>query len=295
MDMRFGIVVLPERSWRDAVRTWVAVEEMGFDHAWTYDHLQWRGVGRGPWYGMVPTLAAAAAVTSRIGLGSLVANARLRDPVVFAKEVMTIDDISGGRAICGVGSGGPDRDVFGWGALTTAQRSDRYGEFVRLTDLLLRQEAVDFDGEHYRCRGTVLVPGCVRRPRVPLGVAAAGPRGMRLAARFADLWLTMGAVGSFEPRPYREAVPVVREQVAALERACREVGRDPAEVSRLLVASPAIDGVLESVGAFEDAAGAFAEVGITDFVVHWPRPDHPYRGRPEVVAEVAGSVLGSRS
>ncbi len=74
------------------------------DHAWTYDHLTWRNLRDGPWFGAVPTLAAAALVTSRIRLGTLVASANFRHPVPFAKELMTLDDLSHGRFTLGVGA-----------------------------------------------------------------------------------------------------------------------------------------------------------------------------------------------
>ncbi|MEO3977500.1 LLM class flavin-dependent oxidoreductase [Streptomyces sp. CAU 1734] len=288
--MRYGVAILPEHNWPRARELWRRVEALGFDHAWTYDHLAWRWLGDRPWFGAVPTLAAAATVTSRIGLGTLVANIRLRDPVVFAKEIMTIDSLSNGRVLCGVGSGGPDRDVLRDEELTPSQWADRYAEFVEVTDAVLRQEPITFDGDYYRCHDTVLWPGCVQTPRVPLCVAAAGPRGVRLAARFADNWVTMGAPGRFDEAPWAASLPLVKSQVAALERACDEAGRDPAAVRRMLVAAPSIGGVLDSADSFHEAAGAFGDAGITDFIVHWPRPDFPYRGSPAVLEAVAETL-----
>ncbi|MEU7450067.1 Phthiodiolone/phenolphthiodiolone dimycocerosates ketoreductase [Streptomyces sp. ADI98-12] len=288
--MRYGVIILPEYNWPRAQDLWRNAEAMGFDHAWTYDHLQWRWLSDKPWFGAIPTLTAAALATSRIGLGTLVASTRLRDPVVFAKEIMTLDDISGGRTLCGVGSGGPDRDVLRGHELTRRQLVARYGEFVELLDSLLRQEPVIFEGTYYTCHNTLLQPACLQRPRTPLCVAAAGPQGMRLAARFADIWITTGAPNIFDEAPYADSVLLIKDQVTALEQACHEVGRDPASLGRLLVTGPSIGGVLDSVGSFQDAAGTFQAVGITDFVVHWPRPDFPYRGDPSVMEEIA-SIL----
>ena len=98
-SMRFGITILPEYRWSDAAPRWRRAEELGFDHAWTYDHLSWRWLRDEPWFGVVPTLAAAAVATSRIRLGTLVANPGLRHPATFAKELMTLDDISAGRVL----------------------------------------------------------------------------------------------------------------------------------------------------------------------------------------------------
>lgn len=108
--MRFGIVILPEHRWSDAERRWRRAEELGFDHAWTYDHIGWRDLVDGPWFDAVPTLTAAALVTSRIRLGTHVASANFRHPVPFARQVTALDDISRGRFILGVGAGGAGFD-----------------------------------------------------------------------------------------------------------------------------------------------------------------------------------------
>ena len=97
--MRIGIVVLPQQRWSEASARWRAVEQMGFDHGWTYDHLSWQDLAEEPWFATVPTLTAAAMVTSRIGLGTWVASPNFRHPVPFAKELMTVDDISSGLSL----------------------------------------------------------------------------------------------------------------------------------------------------------------------------------------------------
>src|SRR5687768_4817719 len=109
--MRVGVIVLPEQRWSDASSRWRRLDEWGFDSAWTYDHLAWRSLADGPWFATVPTLAAAAGVTSRIRLGTFVASPNFRHPVPFAKELMGLDDISGGRFVLGVGAGGTGFDA----------------------------------------------------------------------------------------------------------------------------------------------------------------------------------------
>ena len=104
--MRVGMVILPEHRWSEAKPRWQAAEEYGFDHAWTYDHLGWRTLVDGPWFDAVPTLTAAALVTSRIRLGTSVASPNFRPPVTLARQLLTLDDVSGGRFPLGVGSGG---------------------------------------------------------------------------------------------------------------------------------------------------------------------------------------------
>ncbi|MFI1825742.1 LLM class flavin-dependent oxidoreductase [Streptomyces sp. NPDC020412] len=291
--LRHGVVLLPEHRWETARQHWVRAEELGFDHAWTYDHLTWRWLRDGPWFGTVPVLAAAAAVTTRITLGTLVATPAHRHPVPFAKEVMTLDDIAGGRLVCGLGAGagGHDEEVLGARPPTPSERADRFAEFVHLTDLLLTQPTTSYAGTYFSCRDAVMNPGCVQRPRVPLAVAATGPRGLRLAARHADVWITAGRPGWGEPLPYEQALPDLARQVDAVDAACADVGRDPSTLRRLVVTGAMIRGVSESADCYVDACGWFAELGFTDVVVHWPRPDFPYQGRPEVLEGIAGAVL----
>ena len=104
--LRHGIVILPEESWRESAPRWRAAEELGFDHAWTYDHLVWAGLPDAPWFAAVPTLAAAAGVTSTIGLGTFVSSPNYRHPYTFARDVLTLDDLSDGRFLCGLLSRG---------------------------------------------------------------------------------------------------------------------------------------------------------------------------------------------
>src|SRR4051794_22852626 len=190
--MRVGIVILPDQRWSVAGQRWRRAEELGFDHAWTYDHLGWRDLVDGPWFDAVPTLTAAATVTSRIRLGTLVASPNFRHPVHFARELTALDDISGGRVLLGVGAGGMGFDgaVLGREALTPRQRADRFTEFVHLLDLLLREERVTWQGEWYSAVDARTTPGCVQRPRLPFVVAANGPRTLRLAARYGQGWVT---------------------------------------------------------------------------------------------------------
>ena len=147
--MRLGVVLLPERRWPDD--RWARAEALGFDHAWTYDHLTWRDLRDGPWFAAVPTLAAAALTTSTIRLGTLVASPNFRHPVPFAKELMTLDDLSGGRLTLGIGSGGTgwDATALGQEPWTVRERIGRFEEFVELADRVLSQAATSYEGRWY--------------------------------------------------------------------------------------------------------------------------------------------------
>jgi alkanesulfonate monooxygenase SsuD/methylene tetrahydromethanopterin reductase-like flavin-dependent oxidoreductase (luciferase family) len=127
--MRVGVVILPEHPWPEALRMFRRVEELGFAHAWTYDHIAWRTLRDGPWHAAVPLLAAVAATTSRIRIGTLVASPNYRHPVTFAKEIMTLDHVSAGRVTLGIGAGSRSYDaiVLGQEPWSVGERSARFG------------------------------------------------------------------------------------------------------------------------------------------------------------------------
>jgi alkanesulfonate monooxygenase SsuD/methylene tetrahydromethanopterin reductase-like flavin-dependent oxidoreductase (luciferase family) len=288
--LRVGVVILPDMPWTEARPVWERAEAMGFDHAWTYDHLAWRGLRDAPWFGAVPTLTAAAMATTHLRLGPLVAHPTYRHPMPFAKELITLDDISGGRLTLGIGAGGTgwDSTMLGEPPWSARERTDRFVEFVELTDQLLRSTALTSEGRYYSVSEARTIPGCTQRPRIPFAIAAMGPRAMRLAARLGDLWATTGDRTKERLAPLAEGLADVASQMACLDEACAEAGREPATLRRLVVLGPTLDGGLASVEAFAETAGRYAEIGVTDLVVHWPRADEPYRADPAVFDRIFG-------
>lgn len=278
--MRVGVLILPEARWAEDRHRWLAAETLGFHHAWTYDHLSWRSFRDAPWFGALPILTAAAATTRRIRLGTLVATPNFRHPVPFAKELMTLDDISAGRITLGLGAGTSsfDAEVLGRAAWSVGERIARFEEFTALLDRLLREPSVSFEGRSYSASEARNIPGCVQRPRIPFAIAAAGPRAMRVAARYGDLFVTLDSQDAGD------------EQVRRLEDVCHENGRDPATLQRLALIGFA-SRPLDSIDAFRDALGTWSERGFSDLVVHWPRADEPFRGQRAVLDRIASDVL----
>ncbi|WP_448809580.1 LLM class flavin-dependent oxidoreductase [Agromyces bauzanensis] len=288
--MRFGIVILPQADWPEAARRWRGAEEYGFDHAWTYDHLAWRGLAGERWHATVPTLTAAATVTSRIRLGTFVASPNYRHPVPFAKDIATVDQISGGRMILGVGSGGTGFDAFvlGQPELTPRQRFERFAEFAEALDVLLRFErpgsgGISFEGSWYTADRARMVGEASQHPRMPLHLAADGPKALALAVRIADGWVTTAGSADDAEEWWRRA----GELVGRLDDACAAAGRDPSTISRTLLLDDEGRYSLASIGAFDDAVGRAAELGYTDVVSHWPREHGLYAGDESVLDEVA--------
>ena len=289
--MRVGVVILPEHRWPEAAERWRRAEALGFDHAWTYDHLAWRELRDSSWFASVPTLAAAALSTTTIRLGTLVASPNFRHPVPFGRELITLDDLSDGRVTVGIGSGsqGWDATMLGQDAWSPAERADRFAEFVDLLDRLLRHREVSFAGRYWSANEARGHPGCVQEPRIPFAVAATGRRSMRVVARHGSIWVTNG------DRSHRGAAlgpeqgaAVVARQLRLLEEVCAEEGRDPATVDRLVQTGPRLDAGLSSPARFAEVKEAYAAVGVTDLVVHWPRPTDPYAGDESIMERIAG-------
>ncbi|AUS78681.1 LLM class flavin-dependent oxidoreductase [Actinoalloteichus sp. AHMU CJ021] len=287
--MRVGIVILPEHRWWAAEPKWRAAEEYGFDHAWTYDHLGWRSLVDGPWFSAVPTLTAAALVTSRIRLGTYVASPNFRHPIPFARDVAALDDVSDGRLLVGIGAGGAgyDVEVLGGRELPPRARVDRYGEFVELLDTVLTNDRTTWRGDYYEAVDARSAPGCVQRPRAPFVLAANGRRSMRLVARHGDGWVTTGRQTEDE----REWWSSVVELSSVMDEVLASENRGSASVDRYLSLDSGGEYGLTSVEYFRDALGRARELGFTDVVVHWPRSDGPYAGHESVLEAVAAEVL----
>ncbi|MFE1948803.1 LLM class flavin-dependent oxidoreductase [Streptomyces massasporeus] len=290
--MRVGVRILPSAHWKSARHAWRLADDMGFEHAWTYDHVAWRERLGSTWYAAMPTLAAAAGVTERIRLGTLVSSPNFRHPVPFAKEIVTLDDLSDGRFILGLGagSGGADAEVMGNEPWSASERTARFQEFVELTDTLLRTEATDHAGRYYGAKQACVDPDGGARARVPIAVAATGPRGMRTAVRHADIWVTNG----HSPRPGVIAPiaspDLVREQIGRLSRICEAENRDPRTLRKLAHLGQDRS-ILESAAQFAEVATQYRDAGVTDLVVPFPDERSGSQGDLKVLEQIASMEL----
>lgn len=193
-------------------------EAAGFDSVWVYDHLLFRYPGertRGVqecW----SILGGLAEATSRVELGTLVMPASWRNPALLAKMAVTMDDVSNGRLILGLGTGShqPEFDAFGY---PFDHRVDRFEEALQVIVPLLRQGKVDFQGTYVSASNAELRPRGPRPDGIPILIASHGPRMLRLTAQYASAW----NIAWFGP------VDGIAELRANLEQACADVGRDP--------------------------------------------------------------------
>jgi alkanesulfonate monooxygenase SsuD/methylene tetrahydromethanopterin reductase-like flavin-dependent oxidoreductase (luciferase family) len=235
------------------------------------------------------TLTAAATVTSRLRLGTHVASPNSRHPAAFARQVTSLDDVSDGRVLLGLGAGGIgfDSAVLGGETLPPRQRVDRFAEFTELLDAILRTDGTTWRGEWFTAVDARNNPGCVQEPRVPFVVAANGPRSMRLVSRFGQGWVTTGP----DVDDLGEWWDGVAELVARMDARLAADGRDPASLDRYLSLDSAPAFSLGSAQFFADQVGRAAELGFTDVITHWPRESSWYAGDEAVLVDVATRLL----
>lgn len=211
-------------TWAEMREIALAVEGCGFDSIWVGDHLLYRdavGTTRGPFEAW-SVLAALAEATERVWIAPFVASTSFHSPAMLAKKAATVDDISGGRLILGLGAGWNEVEYRAFG-FPYDRRVDRFEEAFTVIRTLMREGKIDFEGRYYSIRDCELVPS--PRPGIPILIGSRGERMLRITMPHVDMWNTWYVDYGNEPsglRPLNQAV----------DRACREVGRDPAGVER---------------------------------------------------------------
>lgn len=235
-------------SWADLRAFAQRADSLGFDSLWAPDHLLFRLPGReadptGTWESW-SVLSALAAATDRITLGTYVAALGFRNPAVLAKAAATVDEISDGRFVLGIGAGWHEAEFRAFG-VPFDHRVSRFEEAFTIIRSLLQDGAVDFEGTYHVARDCELRPG-PRPGGVPLLIGSNGPRVLRIAAPHVQAWNS-----DWTHRP--DEIPPLRERVDA---ACRDVGRDPASLERtagvvldLPIRDPGRDGRASTRGA----------------------------------------------
>jgi F420-dependent oxidoreductase-like protein len=269
-----------------------AAEESGFDSVWVHDHLH-----QSPFSGpedddlleAYVTLGAIAAVTDRVWIGSMVTPVTTRNPALIAKMVTTLDVLSGGRAILGLGAGNHPSEHRGYGIpfSSLVERVSMLEEAVEVCRLMFSQRESTFEGRHVRLDRALNVPPPVRPSGPPLFIGGGGERILRVVARSAD---ACGFFGSVEE---------IRGKLAALDRHCEAVGRDPAAITRTRLGSLAIaetrgeaERIAEEIRSWpngeiahaESIVGppdrvaeqvrAFLDAGLDGLVLYLPDPEH---------------------
>jgi F420-dependent oxidoreductase-like protein len=268
---RFGLFIgQGGLSWGELAERFRLADELGFDHAWLVDHLMpTDGDPERACLEAWTTLAGLAAITRRVRLGVLVTSNTFRNPALLAKQAATVDHISGGRLILGIGTGwfGDEHRRFGLRLPDARERVDRLEEALEVITRLLSGARASFEGRYYRLENARALPAPLQRPSLPILVAAHRPRMIRLAARYADMWDTFATSAGTATDGVDEPLA---ERVERFEAACRDAGRDPARIRRSTWAGPA---VLRDESAWREFVTRHSGLGFTDLIAGMPGPD----------------------
>ncbi len=299
--MRIGVLLelseggddapMPPPRWMHLRDQALAAERAGFDLVTVEDSLFSGLAGARGFWESVSVVGALAEATTTVELAHGMFNAPYRLPTLMAKIAETLDEVSGGRYSIGLGAGNTSDDDYAAGGVPVDKRYSRFAEVVEIVHGLLKEGAVDFEGEYYSARRAEMAPRGPRPDGPPIVVAAWGPKMMRLAARFADVWNSFAwdyqRVESFRP------------MVEELERACDDVGRDPGSLRRTVDIvvdlgvggeSPFAEFLLS--GSHEEIADgllAFAELGVDEVRCNL-HPAPPPEMRPGAVESMADIV-----
>jgi F420-dependent oxidoreductase-like protein len=291
--IRFGVQTAPQQiSWPELRETWQEIETLGFDTLWVNDHLL-PSVG--------PTdasnlegwtmLGAIAALTTHVRIGVMVTSNTFRHPVVLAKMATTVDHISGGRLILGIGSGYfvQEHQVFGIPLNTPSRRAGQLAEALQVIRKLWTEENISFAGKYYKLTNAPFAPKPLQKPYPPIMIGGTGEQlTLPLVAKYADLW-NAGGLG----------IEALAQKIAILEEHCRRIGRDGSEIEktyltplylrsnaadaeRLLTQIPQVQTLTieqmraiilaGDVTAVQRQVQAYLDVGITHIIIALRRP-----------------------
>jgi F420-dependent oxidoreductase-like protein len=273
--MKFSFWPQPTQSFPSVQALATHVEKTGWDGIWLADHFMPNAEDTtSPWPEAWTTLAALAASVPRIRLGTLVTGNTYRHPAVLAKMAATVDHISEGRVVLGVGSGWQENEheKYGIPFYTVKNRLQRLEEACKVIKGLFENESANFDGEFYQLKDAPLEPKPVQSP-LPLLIGGGGEKvTLRITAQYADEWNVWGAVAD------------LKHKMKILDQHCEKLGRDPSEIHRTAVAMvfltddeafakrmneskdrpPRIAG---SVSQLQDIIAGYRDIGVDEFIV----------------------------
>jgi len=273
MSVRFGatiVQIVPYSLLRD---DFVFAESIGLDNGWVIDQFWIDGAPEVPLLEAWTTLAAVAADTQRIRIGSMVTNVANRNPGILAKSILTVDQVSDGRVDVAVGGGfyPVEHEALGIDFLDALGRGNRLREAVAVLDVALRGNTVTHEGVYFRFTGATFRPGPTQLPRPPLWVAAQASRSLRVAVQHSDAVVSLGE----EDKGIEDSLPAFRARMERLDEICVEEGRDPGSLRRCYFAGWADEPFFASVEATADLIGRYVEAGATDFTFYLHNPADP--------------------
>lgn len=256
--LTFGVVTGQHQlTWPQLVEQWRLAEELGFDSIFLFDHfMALYADPDGPCLEASTLLSALALKTSKIKIGVLVYGNTHRHPAVFAKEMVTIDHISDGRLIIGIGSGWNEREHHAYAIPfpSAGDRVDMLDESIQVMRSLFTEKRTTFLGDHYQLHDAPFAPKPVQ-PAIPFMIGGERPRMLKLIAKQADIWDSSRTPDG------------LREGIATIAGHCAESGRDPGEI--VCSVSMGAD-KLEDPGPFADLVRAYRAAGASQLLFDLP-------------------------
>ncbi len=286
-DVRFSLWTSTETPWPDLLERALAAEAAGYDGVWAADHFMPNGDDvDAPLLECFSVLAGLAVSVPRVRLGSLVAGNTYRHPAVLANQAASIDRMSGGRFVLGIGAGWQENEheAYGIELGSVTERIDRFEEACEVVASLRERARTTFEGDHYRLVDAPMEP----KPQgpMPLLIGSSGPRRMpRIVARWADEWNSWGTPATFATK------------AAHIDRALHESGRDPASLQRstqallflgadgaaraeqLQAVRPSIGGTSEQL---VEVVAAYEAAGVDELIV----PDFTLGGQAQALEAI---------
>lgn len=261
--VRFGIAMSQTCPWDELVERWQEVEALGFDTVWLVDHFisgNEPGKDEDIYFEAWAALAGLAMATSRIRFGCMVSGNTYRNPALLAKQAVTVDHISKGRLEFGIGAGWWEREhaAYGYHFPSKGELVDRFREALEIIESLQHNQRTDYHGKYYFMDDAPFEPKPLQQPHIPLVIGAFGPRMLRLAAKYADIWNT------------RRPPAAAQELSELLDAKCAEVGRDPAAIMRSVWPSTA---PWDSLDSAREMTEQYHAAGFTDLIFTWPARD----------------------
>jgi alkanesulfonate monooxygenase SsuD/methylene tetrahydromethanopterin reductase-like flavin-dependent oxidoreductase (luciferase family) len=271
--MKFGAIVLQDMPYQELVRLWQKFETLGFDSTWVADHFINYTHPEGLWYDGWTVLTALAGTTSKIRIGTLVTSIALRNPAVLARQAMTVDHISNGRLDIGIGAGAPSiidpsYQMIGIDDWSFDERVERFREQVEILDTLLSNTKSSYEGKYYQIDSAIMSPGPIQKPRPPLTIAAHTSPSLRIAAEYADVWVSFG--DDFGA-PIANIIKKTEKRIKKLDKYCDEIGRDAGTLERsLLIFGQEANTAFASERYFTDIVERYAGLGLTELIFFYP-------------------------
>jgi F420-dependent oxidoreductase-like protein len=286
--MRFSFWPNPSQPFKDVLALTQHVEKTGWDGVWYADHFMPNAPDTSsPWPEAWMTLAALGAAVPRIRVGTLVAGNTYRHPAVLAKMAATLDHITGGRVVLGLGAGWQENEhqQYGIPFYTTGERLGRLDEACQVIKSLFSETKSDFAGKYYQLDGASLEPKPVQKP-MPLLIGGGGEKvTLKITAKYADEWNVWGTVET------------LKAKMAILDGHCAKVGRKPKAIQRSAVALLFMSedqaflkqrrdanmqqaSIIGTVSEVRDIVAAYSAIGVDELIV----PDFTLGPMPQKIA-----------